>query len=200
MSQNLIDAYTGKYLKNTGIWTGDGKSYEMLPDNTKIWFQPVDSDGNNIKLDGTPGNEIVGPGAIIDQRVFKKDILYLVKHLNISNIELQTRASLIRLTPPEEFQFNKNSSRRSNSDEGLNSIISDKLKPLVEAVNCEQKRLESENLEEKSLLQSFINMAEKNPDTVFPFGKPDDHKNQLDALKKFKDGQMSYAEMRYHCG
>ena len=58
----------------------------------------------------------------------------------------------------------------------------------------------SENPEEESSLQAFINVAEKNPGTVFPLGKPDDHKNQIDALKKFKNGQMSYAEMRYHCG
>jgi len=199
MSQNLINAYTGECLQNTGIWTGDGKSYEMLPDHTKIWFQPIDSIGNKIKLDGTSGNEIVGPGVIIDQRVFKKDILYYVKHLNIPHGEIHTRASLIMLTPPNEFQNNNNSSI-SKEDSALDRVIIDKLKPLVEAVNNEQVRLKSENPEEESSLQAFINVAEKNPDKVFPLGKPDDHKNQIDALKKFKNGQMSYAEMRYHCG
>ena len=52
MSQNLINAYSGEQLQNTGIWTGDGVSYEMLPDKTRIWFQPIDFNGKNIKLDG----------------------------------------------------------------------------------------------------------------------------------------------------
>ena len=48
----------------------------------------------------------------------------------------------------------------------MNRVIMDKLKPLVEAVNNEQVRLKSENPEEESSLQAFINVAEKNPNKV----------------------------------
>ena len=157
MTHNIINAYTGQKIQNTGIWTGDGFSYEMLPENTKIWFQPIDSKGNNIKLDGSIGNQIVGPGVILDQRVFKSDILYYVKHLDISQDEFHTKASLIRFYPPEESQISSN-------------------------------------------LDTFINVAEKNPEKVFPLGVPENHEQQIDALKKFSNGQMSYSEMRYHCG
>ena len=82
----------------------------------------------------------------------------------------------------------------------MSKNIINNLKPLLEAVKNEQLQLENKNIDDSSKLTAFINVAEKNPDVVFSFNKPNDHKQQVDALKKFKKGQMSYSEMRLHCG
>ena len=76
--------------------------------------------------------------------------------------------------------------------------IINNIKPLVQAVNNKQQELK--NNDDSSKLTAFINIVEKKPDIVFPLGKPNNHKEQIDALKKFKNGQMSYGEMRSRCG
>lgn len=46
-------------------------------------------------------------------------------------------------------------------------------------------------------LTAFIKVAEENPDTLSHIP---DAKQQIEALKVFKSGGMSYAEMRGRCG
>ena len=82
----------------------------------------------------------------------------------------------------------------------MSEAIINNLKPLVKKKKNEQLKLENKNIDDSSKLTAFINVVEKNPKVVFPLGKPDNHKQQVDALKKFKNGQMSYSQMRSYCG
>jgi len=208
MNRTIVDANTGLQISDTDIWTGDGVSYRMLPDKTRVWFQCISDDGINIKLDGTPGDEIIGPGAIIDQRVLYSDILYCVNYLGGNGQIISTRASLIKLNNPNlDTKTNstlsenkKDTSDTSSSLENtLGNTLTSKMKPFVAKVTQEESRLNSENPNKNNSLDAFINIMEKDQ-SGYPLGKPDDHDNQMSALKKFKNGQMSYAEMRMHCG
>tara|TARA_Y100001970_G_C13867018_1_gene667075 strand:- start:127 stop:528 length:402 start_codon:yes stop_codon:yes gene_type:complete len=100
---SLINALTNEPLDfNWNICSGDNKSYVMFPDHTKVKAQLIDDVGNYIKVDGTPGEELVWC-KICDQRCFRSDILYCVMPLqfidkkgnyNMNNCR-STRASLI---------------------------------------------------------------------------------------------------------
>lgn len=89
----LKNFQTHKAMPSTNLWTGDKRSYQMLPDNTVIKCQLIDNAGNNVKADGTPGTQIV-TARICDQRIFYSDILYWVKGID-SEFENSTLASLI---------------------------------------------------------------------------------------------------------
>tara|TARA_B100000674_G_C37739444_1_gene868174 strand:+ start:244 stop:663 length:420 start_codon:yes stop_codon:yes gene_type:complete len=74
----MIDALTEQSLEfQYGQSSGDNTSYFMFPDHTRIKCQLIDRMGNNIKEDGTPGNELVWC-MVCDQRCFYSDILYWV--------------------------------------------------------------------------------------------------------------------------
>lgn len=74
----MINALTEEHLEfQYGESSGDNISYFMFPDHTKIRCQLIDRIGNNIKEDGTPGNELVWC-MVCDQRCFYSDILYWV--------------------------------------------------------------------------------------------------------------------------
>lgn len=60
----------------------------------------------------------------------------------------------------------------------------------------EIEKRQNENPNEDSLT-SFIKTMEDKPETVEHIP---DAMEQVDALKKFQSGGMSYAEMRMHCG
>lgn len=99
----ITNALTGKttdfHWEHT---SGDGKSYMMLPDHTKIKCQLISHDGTFIKADGTEGTEEVWC-KVCDQRCFYSDILYCVIPLKCINDDNKyshkdfksTRASLI---------------------------------------------------------------------------------------------------------
>ena len=103
----IIDALTEQSLQfQYGQSSGDNTSYFMFPDHTKIKCQLIDNVGNNIKADGTSGNELVWC-KVCDQRCFYSDILYWVIPLskitfdedgkakyNVSKDGASTRASL----------------------------------------------------------------------------------------------------------
>ena len=77
-------------LESSKHYTTDG-NYEMFPDYTLIHCQLINSNGKNIKLDGSFGNQL-NWCRVCDQKIFRGDILYAVKTNFVDN--LQTRASL----------------------------------------------------------------------------------------------------------
>ena len=77
-------------------------NYEMMPDNTLVHCQLINDAGENIKSDGSLGNQLVWC-KICDQRCFKYDILYAVKVITngtLGNKWFSTRASLINWPRP----------------------------------------------------------------------------------------------------
>ena len=160
----MISPYTN-YITNIPIelnnnMTGDNCSFNVLPDNTKVWFQPINMKGDFIKKDNSLGSEIIGPAKIIDQRVGRNNILYAVEMLDDLHKIYSTRADLIHPNDPN-----------LKKEEGKND----------------------------DFLGKFINTLEKDPGQIFK-EVPNDIDSQISALKKFKEGKMSYSEMRMHCG
>ena len=78
---SYINAKTFKVLEKTGLFTWDGKSFEMLPDNTLIYCQFIDEKGDKIKLDRNKGDEF-NRARVMDQRIFYSQILYAVEGIN----------------------------------------------------------------------------------------------------------------------
>lgn len=77
-------------------------TYEMMPDNTLVHCQLINDGGENIKSDGSFGNELVWC-KICDQRCFKYDILYAVQVITngtLGSKMFSTRASLINWPRP----------------------------------------------------------------------------------------------------
>ena len=107
---NLIHWETRDILTpHLDIYSGDKTSYEMLPDHTLIQCQLISHYGKNIKSDGTNGNELVWC-KVVDQKCFKRDILYAVRIIKKDDKIFSTRASQINWPRPnkipEEFLLN----------------------------------------------------------------------------------------------
>jgi hypothetical protein len=100
---NLVHWSTLQQLQPSGLYCGD-ETYEMFPDNTLIQCQLIDHYGNNIKGDGSSGNELVWC-KVSDQRCFRSDNLYSVKVITageLSEIWYSTRASLTNWPRPND--------------------------------------------------------------------------------------------------
>ena len=78
---SYINAKTLQPMERTGLFTGDNKSFEMLPDNTLIYCQFIDMKGEKIKLDKSKGDEF-NRARVKDQRIFYSQILYAVEGIN----------------------------------------------------------------------------------------------------------------------
>ena len=78
---SYINAKTLQPMERTSLFTGDGKSFEMLPDNTLIYCQFIDMKGEKIKLDKSKGDEF-NRARVMDQRIFYSEILYAVEGIN----------------------------------------------------------------------------------------------------------------------
>ena len=64
----------------------------LLPDNTEVYCYLIDAKGRFINANQEFKKELTGPCCIIDQKIFKNDILYLVVY---NEKDFNTRASLI---------------------------------------------------------------------------------------------------------
>ncbi len=76
---SFVHAVTNKPIEPSKITCGDG-TYTMYPDNTKIWFQRISFNGEDLLQNGEIGSGTTGPGRVMDQRCFKSDILYCVEY------------------------------------------------------------------------------------------------------------------------
>ena len=97
---NTMQHYlTEETLARTDCWTTDYPKIEMLADNTLIECQLISHDGDLIKKDGTPGEELV-MARVCDQRIFRSSILYWVKGISSDDTKFckkgeSTRSDLI---------------------------------------------------------------------------------------------------------
>mgnify|MGYP003328988936 CR=1 FL=1 len=82
---SFIHAVTNKPIEPSKITCGDG-TYTMYPDNTKIWFQRISFNGEDLLQNGEIGSGTTGPGRVMDQRCFKSDILYCVENYRHTSI------------------------------------------------------------------------------------------------------------------
>ena len=100
---NLVHWANLNQLQPSGLYCGD-KTYEMFPDNTLIHCQLIDHYGNNIKSDGSLGNELVWC-KVSDQRCFRSDNLYAVNVITSGELSenwYSTRASLTNWPRPND--------------------------------------------------------------------------------------------------
>ena len=100
---NLIHWSNGEQLQPSGIYCGN-ETYEMFPDNTLIHCQLIDHYGNNIKGDGSLGNQLVWC-KVSDQRCFLSDNLYAVKVITSGELSekfYSTRSSLTNWPRPND--------------------------------------------------------------------------------------------------
>jgi hypothetical protein len=100
----LFHFKSGKPLTpHLDIMSGDGTSWEMLPDNTAVTCQLITNDGKNVKRNGEFGDEII-EARIMDQRCFKTDILYTVEYRQFGFLKTgTTSASLIHSPLPIDY-------------------------------------------------------------------------------------------------
>jgi len=98
---NMVHWSTLQQLQSSSLYCGD-ETYEMFPDNTLIHCQLIDHYGNNIKGNGSPGNELVWC-KVSDQRCFRSDNLYAVNVITEGELAenwYSTRASLTNWPRP----------------------------------------------------------------------------------------------------
>jgi len=72
---------TEETLARTDCWTADYPQIEMLADNTLIQCQLISNNGDLIRKDGTPGEELV-MARVCDQKMFRNSILYHVRGIS----------------------------------------------------------------------------------------------------------------------
>lgn len=92
---SIINALNGGKLEYRELMTIDGKSYRMLPNDSKVWFKELDFKKNIKNI-----NEIKGPGRVIKQYIKWDDIEYGIEYpLNSNNIVF-SKASIIYISKP----------------------------------------------------------------------------------------------------
>ena len=92
---SIINVLNGRKMRYRELMTTDGKSYKMLPLDTRVWFKELD-----LKKCVKNINEIKGPGRIIKQYIKWDDIEYRIEYPLNSNKIILSKASLIYLTKP----------------------------------------------------------------------------------------------------
>tara|TARA_Y100001935_G_C17281394_1_gene497692 strand:+ start:45 stop:878 length:834 start_codon:yes stop_codon:yes gene_type:complete len=154
---NLVHWKTLKQLQTSGLYCGD-KTYEMLPDNTLIHCQLIDHYGNNIKSDGSLGNELVWC-KVSDQRCFLRDNLYAVNIIRdgqLTDICYSTRASLTNWPRPIDSPLGLlTDCERDDSITGPYSNIYNPVDDFVECDCCGQRDIDPNELDDGE-----VNLAE----------------------------------------
>ena len=154
---NLVHWNTLQQLQSSSLYCGD-ETYEMFPDNTLIHCQLIDHYGNNIKGDGSPGNELVWC-KVSDQRCFRSDNLYAVRVITsgeLSEIWYSTRASLTNWPRPNNSPDGLLID--CDKDDSITGPYSNVYNPLDEFVECDC--CGEQDIDPNELDDGDINLAE----------------------------------------
>lgn len=203
---NLIHWGTRDILTpHSDIHSGD-ESYEMLPDHALIQCQLISHDGKNIKSDGTNGNELVWC-KVVDQKCFKRDILYAVRMIKKHGNMFSTRASQINWPrpnkTPEEFLLNCDNDV-SPPEIGYLPKEAENPEESEEIRNNLKKTFKKKGMNEKNA--SFLTSGIKHMDKHnLKMAKTMSEKGMDEAVKQMfihpiEGRQMSYGEMRSFYG
>ena len=179
---NLVHWSTLQQLQPSGLYCGD-ETYEMFPDNTLIHCQLIDHSGNNIKSDGSLGNELVWC-KVSDQRCFRSDNLYAVNVITPdgpSENWHSTRASLTNWPRPNDSPVGLlTDCERDDSITGPYSNVYNPPDELVECDCCGEKDIDPNELDDGE-----VNLAEIGGGYAHEGCMSDDLKEEYeDALKE----------------
>ena len=190
---NLVHWSTLQQLQPSSLYCGD-ETYEMFPDNTLIHCQLIDHYGNNIKSDGSLGNELVWC-MVMDQRCFRSDNLYAVRiivdnELSSDTKYYSTRASLTNWPRPNDSPPGLlTDCERDDSITGPYSNVYNPPDEFVECDCCGQRNIDPNELDDGE-----VNLAEIGGGYAHEGCMSDDLKEEYDDSLKEDEPKVENPE------